>query len=103
MCLLPGLEQIINAKRFTRQAGDSPYGIADMISTVGQWCLDWYDRGEYEKHKGIVAQNPQGPPAGAGHVIRGGWSWDDFLVEVYWRSNESEPHSTTGIRVVMTV
>ncbi len=50
-------------------AGDSPYGVADMIGNVWEWVGDWHDEGYYENSP---TENPQGPEGGAYRVLRGG-------------------------------
>lgn len=46
-------------------------GIYDMTGNALEWCSDWY----YEMYyAGATATNPQGPPTGDSHVLRGG-SW----------------------------
>lgn len=46
-------------------------GIYDMSGNVSERCNDWY--GSYS----LDAQtNPQGPPSGKYHVVRGGSCWD---------------------------
>jgi formylglycine-generating enzyme required for sulfatase activity len=56
--------------------GDSPYGCADMIGNIWEWCADWFDKNEYKNRKDQQVKDPQGPQKGDTHVLRGG-SCDD--------------------------
>ena len=56
--------------------GDSPYGCADMIGNVWEWCNDWFDEKEYKNRKDGV-KDPQGPQTGTSRVLRGGSFYDD--------------------------
>jgi sulfatase modifying factor 1 len=45
------------------------YGLLSVTGNTWEWCADWFDR---EFHKSGPRDNPQGPPAGKGRVIKGG-------------------------------
>jgi formylglycine-generating enzyme required for sulfatase activity len=70
-----------NSMGMTHQVGTkSPNGfeIYDMSGNVEEWVIDWYDSHYYGKSS---RNNPQGPPSGALHVIRGG-SWSHNPMDV---------------------
>jgi len=56
--------------------GDSPYGCADMIGNVWEWCIDWLDENEYKKRSGKSIKDPQGSQTGDARVLRGGSFYD---------------------------
>jgi sulfatase modifying factor 1 len=47
------------------------FGIYDVVSSVWQWCSDWYNPEYYSRSP---CRNSQGPEAGSQKVLRGG-SW----------------------------
>ena len=53
-------------------SGASPYGVLDMAGNVWEWVFDVFDNRYYFDSP---LENPQGPPMGTFHGIRGG-SWD---------------------------
>lgn len=61
----------------SREAGAADWGrggkIYDLSGNVWEWCQDWY--GDIEE--GSRLEDPRGPAAGGGRVLRGG-SWYDF-------------------------
>jgi formylglycine-generating enzyme required for sulfatase activity len=53
-------------------AGDSPYGVADMVSGCFEWTRDWFNPHYYaDTADAVPFCNPQGPFWGRTHAIRG--------------------------------
>jgi formylglycine-generating enzyme required for sulfatase activity len=52
--------------------GDSPYGVADMLSGAVEWVNDWFQPRYYEDYRAETPlRNPPGPFWGRSHAIRG--------------------------------
>lgn len=49
-------------------AGDSVYGVQDMIGNVAEWVADYFDAGYYSVSP---ERNPTGPASGTNRVVRG--------------------------------
>jgi formylglycine-generating enzyme required for sulfatase activity len=49
----------------------NPFGLVHMLGNVKEFCLDWYDSDIYATYPDHI-KNPEGPPEGTEHVIRGG-------------------------------
>jgi formylglycine-generating enzyme len=50
--------------------GISPaaYGLLDLECGLWEWCADWY---QLERFEGVSRADPEGPPEGKAHVLRG--------------------------------
>ncbi len=78
------------------------WGLYDMHGNVWEWCQDWWS----ERLPGGSVTDPLGPPAGVGHVLRGGcWSSYGWFNRSAFRLYEGRPESCsdggTGFRVVL--
>jgi formylglycine-generating enzyme required for sulfatase activity len=53
--------------------GDSPYGVADMVSGAFEWMGDWFNAAYYPDSLSpeVPVRNPAGPFWGTAHSIRG--------------------------------
>ena len=60
---------------FTAPVGQfrpNAWGLCDMHGNAWQWCSDWYQN---NYHASSAIDDPQGPPSGSYHILRGG-SWE---------------------------
>ncbi|MBA3532177.1 MAG: SUMF1/EgtB/PvdO family nonheme iron enzyme [Ardenticatenales bacterium] len=55
-------------------AGESYYGVLDMVGNVNEWVADWYDEAYYASSP---KENPPGPNTGPGRVLRSS-SWAGY-------------------------
>ena len=83
-------------------SGDSPYGCADMVGNVWEWCGDWFSEKEYQGRAGKNTKDPQGPENGTSRSLRGGsWYYSADFARVAIR-NDDLPYdwlSDFGFRV----
>ena len=86
--------------------GDSPYGCADMVGNVWEWCNDWFHENEYEQRQGTVVKNPQGRKDGRYRVMRGGSFseslWDATRCSSRNRIEPSKSGNVGGFRVAFS-
>lgn len=94
----------------TQQVGlmperQSPYGCLDMWHNVSEWCLDWYDEGDYYNDSTAPKTNPSGAKEGESRIYRGGNSLKSGWPRCSYRGFQS-PYcraSSIGFRVVLNL
>ena len=78
----------------------NPWGLYDMGGDVWNWCQDWY-----AAYNGGQVTDPQGPPFGTYHVLRGGsWHSENEIFRSAERMGAYTPNSRDkriGFRVVL--
>jgi formylglycine-generating enzyme required for sulfatase activity len=77
------------------ELGKTPEGVYEMSGNIAEWVFDWYDARYYQKSPG---KNPQGPPKGKYHVIRGGaWNSLPDYMRVSHRYGQNDGQEFYGI------
>ncbi|MHC5010104.1 MAG: formylglycine-generating enzyme family protein, partial [Planctomycetota bacterium] len=76
----------------------SPFGVRSMMSSVAEWCRDWYADDAYTRGQD---EDPQGPRAGIWRVIRGHWSARQPSVTARKKTSEEDDQSGAGVRSVL--
>jgi len=85
---------------YSHPAGESPYGVYDMMGNANEWCADWYAEDYYQN---APERNPLGPETGTERVLRGGDRLSDEKTSYRcaWRSSCCrEVGRETGFRCV---
>ena len=64
--------------------GATPEGVHDMAGNVWEWLADWFLQNYYRE---LPGENPKGPSAGDGRVLRGGsWSASPVPLRTSYRA-----------------
>ncbi len=80
---------------FQTQDNASPYGAYDMIGSVWEWCLDWYD-GAYYSGSSVI--DPRGPATGSSRILRAGGWVDSAYYQRAANRNSSFPENRNPIQ-----
>ena len=85
------------------QKKPNAWGFYDMHGNVSEWCQDWYDSDYYARSP---SDDPSGPPAGTGRVLRGGsWSYSAIKARSAYRNNVDPSYRNPyhGFRLARTL
>jgi formylglycine-generating enzyme len=92
-----------NSGNKTHEVGQkqpNAFGLYDLLGSVWQWTVDWYDEKYYQVS---ATQNPSGPPGGTLRAVRGGsWNSNPRGARVSFRSRygPDNRYSLVGLRCV---
>ncbi len=82
---------------YSSLGGDSPYGCADMVGNVWEWCNDWFSDSEY-KNRSATVSDPKGPQKGSRRVLRGGsFDFDRHDARCAYRYNRKPDNRFNGL------
>jgi len=78
------------------------FGLFDMHGNQWEWCQDFF---AIDYYKTLARDDPQGPPTGANHVLRGGdWEKSQALAcRSAMRYDYASPYMSIGLRVVREI
>ncbi len=99
----PNLEETSAVGKYAAEY-PHPWGLADVIGNVWEWCADWYDAGFYARSPADDPRLRDGERK-LNRVLRGGsWLYDAARCRAAYRHYyESKDHSfNMGFRVVFT-